>query len=63
MLTGDNHNNYYFWWQGNQNNQAILASLRREGVADSALWAELGIDLNQDGDKIKVNKSDFKPST
>lgn len=49
--------------QGNQNNQAILASLRRQGVADSALWAELGINLNPHEDKIKVGNSDIKPST
>ena len=28
--------------------------LRREGVADSALWAELGIKLDDAGEKVKV---------
>ena len=27
---------------------------RREGVADSALWAELGIKLDDAGEKVKV---------
>ena len=29
-------------------------SLRREGVADSDLWAELGIKLDENGETIKV---------
>eukprot|EP00088_Acartia_fossae_P031999 TRINITY_DN3278_c0_g1_i7.p1 TRINITY_DN3278_c0_g1~~TRINITY_DN3278_c0_g1_i7.p1 ORF type:complete len:425 (-),score=74.36 TRINITY_DN3278_c0_g1_i7:319-1593(-) len=43
--------------QGNPENQAILAGLRREGVADSALWKELGIQLDPNDDKIKVASS------